>query len=123
MKDVALTPLTPPAQAAAPAPASTTAVADPAPARRLQDAAVVRTVVFALTAAIVIVGLRQHVPGGITAVNVVAFALTLVWALAGLLGLRPRDREVDGLDLSYVLAAGDALLAAAALTAGRMAQS
>jgi signal transduction histidine kinase len=94
-----------------------------APARRLLDAWALRGAVLIVTAAIVAVGLRVHVSGGITAVNLVAFALSIAWALAASMATRSRLVGVARVDFYYLLAAGDALLAAVALTAGRMAQN
>jgi signal transduction histidine kinase len=79
-------------------------------------------VLFVATLAIVIIGLRIHVPHGITAVNAVAFGLTLVWAVAALIANRYSDRTAPGPDPYALLIAVDSLLAAVALTAGRLGQ-
>lgn len=77
---------------------------------------------FVATLALVALGLRTHVRQGITAVNAVAFALTLVWALVGLVVLRSSDRTRARIDPYATLVAADALLAALALSMGRLAQ-
>ena len=50
-----------------------------------------RGLTFLLTIAIVIVGWRANVPGGMTAINAVAFLLTIVWALVGLVDRHDRE--------------------------------
>jgi signal transduction histidine kinase len=87
------------------------------------DLRLLRGVLFVLTAGVVVIGLRAHVRGGITSVNIVAFVLTVVWAVVGLVASRPREGRSAQSDLYGVLASVDALLAALALSAGRMVQS
>ena len=79
-------------------------------------------VVFGLTVAGVVVGWRIPVPGGIAAVNAVAFGLTLAWALVGLVDTHARERTGSRVSPFHLLAAIDALVAAVALTAGRKAE-
>jgi len=77
---------------------------------------------FVATLAVVATGIRAHGATGITAVNVVAFALTIVWALTGLIALRSSGYANGSVDPYALLIAGDALLAGVALMAGRLAQ-
>ena len=82
----------------------------------------VQVVLFALTVAGVVVGLRVGVPGGTPPVEGVAFGLTLVWALVGFVDTRARDRSGSWSPF-HLLAGVDALVAMVALTAGRMADT
>ena len=91
-------------------------------AKRSSSQILLHGVLFVVTVAIVIIGLRIHVPHGITAVNAVAFGLTLVWAVAALIANRYSDRTAAGPDPYALLIAADSLLAAVALTAGRLGQ-
>src|SRR6266536_662822 len=69
----------------------------------------------AVTTAVVVIGLRANVPGGIAAVDVAAFGITLIWALAGAIAARDLGRS------SHWQLASGALVGAVALTAGRIA--
>ncbi len=91
-------------------------------ARRSSSQSVLHGVLFVVTVAIVVIGLRTHVPNGITAVNAVAFGLTLVWAVAAVVANRFSGRTAAGPDPYALLIAADSLLAAVALTAGRLGQ-
>ena len=83
---------------------------------------VLNGLLFVVTLAVVIIGVRAHVTEGITAVNGVAFGLTLVWAVAGVVAARYSDRTTTPTDLQALLIGADALVAAIALTFGRLAQ-
>jgi signal transduction histidine kinase len=83
--------------------------------------ALLRGLTFLLTIAIVIVGWRAHAPGGITAVNSVAFLITVVWAFVGLVDTHLRESTPARFSPFHVLVGLDALVAAIALTAGRLA--
>ena len=76
---------------------------------------------FVATVAVVVIGIRAHASAGITAVNAVAFGLTIVWALTGLIAIRSSDRAKGRVDLYALLIAADALLAGVALMASRLA--
>jgi signal transduction histidine kinase len=76
-----------------------------------------------LTLAGVVVGLRVPVVGGIAPVNSVAFGLTIVWALVGVVDTHARDRLGSKVSAYHLLAAVDALVAMVALTAGRQAET
>jgi signal transduction histidine kinase len=78
---------------------------------------------FVATVAVVAIGIRAHASSGIAAVNAVAFALTIVWAVSGLFATRSSDRAKGRVDPYPLLIAGDALLAGVALMASRLAQS
>ncbi len=91
-------------------------------AKRSSSQVLLHGVLFVVTVAIVVIGLRTHVPNGITAVNAVAFGLTLVWAVAALVANRYSDRTAAGPDPYALLIGADSLLAAVALTAGRLGQ-
>ena len=91
-------------------------------AKRSSSEILLHGVLFVVTVAIVVIGLRTHVSNGITAVNAVAFGLTLVWAVAALVANRFSDRTAVGPDPYALLIAADSLLAAVALTAGRLGQ-
>jgi signal transduction histidine kinase len=80
-----------------------------------------RSVIFVLTLGIVAVGLRAHVRGGITAINAVAFGITVVWALVGLVNMSDPERTPVRFSPFHLLVGLDALMAAVALTAGRLA--
>ena len=67
-------------------------------AKRSSSQVLLHGVLFVVTVAIVVIGLRTHVPNGITAVNAVAFGLTLVWAVAALVANRYSDRTAAGPD-------------------------
>jgi signal transduction histidine kinase len=78
---------------------------------------------FGATVAAVVIGLRASVHGGLSKVNAVAFGLALAWGFAGLVGLRQAGSTSAARVLipPRVLVALDALLAAVALSAGRIA--
>jgi signal transduction histidine kinase len=79
--------------------------------------------VFVATVVVVVLGLHKQVPhAGLTAVNAVAFALTLLWALAAVVVARLADRGSGRPDVYALLIGGDGLLAAVALAAARFAQ-
>jgi signal transduction histidine kinase len=80
-------------------------------------------VLLIVTVVVVILGLRVHVRGGLTAVSGVAFALTLVWGVTGMVAARFSDRASARIDVYSLLIAVDSLLAAVALTIGRLAQN
>jgi signal transduction histidine kinase len=80
-----------------------------------------RAAIFVLTLGIVAVGLRAHVRGGITAINAVAFGITVVWALVGLVNMSDPERSPERFSPFHLLVGLDALVAAVALTAGRLA--
>ncbi|MGP0031687.1 MAG: histidine kinase [Acidimicrobiales bacterium] len=84
---------------------------------------VLRGLIFALTIAVVVVGLRAQVPGGITAVNAVAFVITAVWAVVGLVKVREPGATTERVSPFHLLAGVDALVAAVALTSSRLALS
>jgi signal transduction histidine kinase len=81
----------------------------------------VQVLILGLTVAGVVVGLRISVPGGIAPVNVVAFGLTLAWALVGFVVVRTRDHGGSLVSPYHLLAGVDALVASIALAAGRKA--
>ncbi len=81
-----------------------------------------QVLLFGLTLAGVVIGLRTTVPHGIAPANSVAFGLTLAWALVGIVDTRARDRAGPKASPYHLLAAVDALVAAVALTAGRQAE-
>jgi signal transduction histidine kinase len=79
--------------------------------------------VFVATLVIVAIGASTHVAGSrITSVDGVAFGLAVVWAIAGLVAARYSDRPAERVNPYALLIAADSLLAAIALTAGRLAQ-
>jgi hypothetical protein len=80
-----------------------------------------RGLTFLLTIAIIIVGWRAHVPGGITAINAVALLITVVWALVGLVDIHDRESTPTRISPFHLLVGLDALFAAVALSAGRLA--
>ncbi len=80
-----------------------------------------QVLLFGLTVAVVVVGLRVTVPRGTAPASSVAFGLTLAWALVGVVDTRARDRGRKASPF-HLLAAIDALVAAVALTAGRKAE-
>jgi signal transduction histidine kinase len=85
------------------------------PSRLLQ------AVLFALTIACVVIGLRISVPGGVAPVASVAFGLTLTWGLVGFVDSGARERNRARVSPYHLLAGLDALVAAVALTTGRKA--
>jgi signal transduction histidine kinase len=86
--------------------------------------AVLAAALLGLTVAIVVIGLRARVIGGIAAVNVVAFGLTLAWAAVGfVIGRRRGSERGNGQVAAGFLVAVDSLAASVALTAGRVAVS
>jgi signal transduction histidine kinase len=89
--------------------------------KTLLGATALGAALFAATVAVVVIGLRVTVPGGRSGVETVAFALSLVWAIAGLEGLRSSARRTNRTPLVPLLSSIDALIAAVALTAGRFA--
>src|ERR1700733_4425455 len=100
-----------------------TVVAAPAPfTGALTSFRLLQVVLFGLTVAVVVVGWRITVPGGIAPASSVAFGLTLAWALVGLVDTRARDRTGSTVSPFHLLAGADALVAAVALTAGRKAE-
>ncbi len=84
-----------------------------------------RGVLFLATVVLVVVGMRAHDKGGVDPVNSVAFVLSTVWALVGLLGVRPSPSlsTPTRLPSLSVLIGFDALAAALALAMGRLAES
>src|ERR1700722_8733331 len=101
-----------------------TVVAAPAPfTGALTSFRLLQVVLFGLTVAVVVVGWRITVPGGIAPASSVAFGLTLAWALVGLVDTRARDRLGSKASPFHLLAAADALIAAVALAAGRQAET
>lgn len=84
-------------------------------------ARMLHVVLFGLTVAVVVVGLRLSAPGGIAPVTAVAFVLALAWSIVGVVDVHARDRAAAKWSPYHVLAALDALAAAIALTAGRKA--
>ncbi len=95
------------------------ALAPARPARRLPM--VLGVTLFVATAVTVVAGLRADVPGGVVPVEGVAFGLAMVWALAGLVGVRRHGRLADQLVTPSLLVSLDAFVAAIALAAGRIA--
>ncbi|MGO8863744.1 MAG: histidine kinase [Acidimicrobiales bacterium] len=93
------------------------------PTKRSSEQLVLNGLLFVVTVVIVAIGVFKHVPGGMTAVNGVAFGLTLVWAVAGLVAARFSDPSSARVDAYALLIAVDSLLASIALTAGRYAQN
>jgi signal transduction histidine kinase len=91
--------------------------AKPSPSQLLSNGAI-----FTVTIATVAIGVLTHVAGGLNPVNGVAFGLTVVWALGGLVAARYSDGATERFNAYALLIAADALLAAVALTAGRLAQ-
>jgi signal transduction histidine kinase len=84
---------------------------------------VLQVLVFGLTVAFVVIGVRTTVPGGTAPAGSVAFGLTLAWALVGLVDVGARDRSRSTVSPYHLLAGLDALVAAVALTAGRRAET
>jgi signal transduction histidine kinase len=92
--------------------------------RRAADSvwwALLRGLIFLLTLVVVAIGLRASVPGGITAVNAVAFVLTVGWALVGFVKIQDPDRTSARFSPFHLLVGIDAFVAAIALTSGRLA--
>ncbi len=83
----------------------------------------VQVVIFGLTIAGVVVGLRIPVSGEIAPVDAVAFCLALAWALVGFVDARARDRGGPAVSPYHLLAGVDALVAVIALAAGRKAET
>ena len=81
----------------------------------------VQAVILVVTIAGVVVGLRTTVPGGLAPVDGVAFGLTVVWSLVGVVDTHARERVESRLSPYHLLAGIDALVAMVALTAGRRA--
>ena len=81
-----------------------------------------QVLLFGLTVACVVIGWRIAVPHGTAPASSVAFALTLAWALVGIVDTRARERGGSKASPFHLLAASDALVAAVALTAGRKAE-
>ena len=82
-----------------------------------------QVVFLGLTIAGVVVGLRIAVPGGTVAVDSVAFGLTVVWALVGLVDTHAHLRSGSRVSPFHLIVAVDAFVAMVALTAGRQAES
>jgi hypothetical protein len=78
---------------------------------------------FALTIAGVVVGLRIEVRSGTNPVYAVAFGLTVAWALVGVVDTRARDRSGSKVSPFHLIVAIDALVAMVALSAGRQAET
>jgi signal transduction histidine kinase len=98
------------------------AVAAPAPpAPTVVTFRLLQAGMFVITIAGVVVGLRTTVPGGLAPVDGVAFGLTVVWALVGLVDTHARGRVDSRVSPYHLLAGVDALVAMVALTAGRRA--
>jgi len=81
-----------------------------------------QALLFGLTVVGVVIGWRITVPHGMAPASGVAFALTLAWALVGIVDTRARERGGSKSSPFHLLAATDALVAAVALTAGRKAE-
>jgi signal transduction histidine kinase len=82
-----------------------------------------QVLLFGLTVAGVAVGIETSTPGGLAPAAGVAFGLTLLWALVGVVDARVRDRVGHAFSPYHLLAGLDALVAAVALTAGRRAET
>ena len=67
---------------------------------------------FLATVAVIVTGLHAHTRGGLPAVNAVAFAITIVWAITGVDGARGRCEAPDQPVAGNLLVAFDALVAA-----------
>jgi signal transduction histidine kinase len=78
-------------------------------------------VLFLATVVVAVVGARVRVAGGLAAAEAVAFGLSLVWATAGLVGLRARAQGFGRSARGPLLISLDSLVAAVALAAGRLA--
>ena len=76
---------------------------------------------FLATVVVAVIGLRVRVQGGLAAAEVVAFALSIVWAVAGLVGLQSENRGSLRAARFHLLVGLDALVASIALTSGRLA--
>jgi signal transduction histidine kinase len=79
-----------------------------------------RVAIFVVTLGIVAVGLSAHVRGGTTTISVVAFGITVVWSLVGLINISDPDRSPVRFSPFHLLVGLDALVAAVALTASRL---
>ena len=77
---------------------------------------------LALTVAGVALGFQTSTPGGLPPAVAVAFGLTLIWALVGVIDTRARDR-LTTFSPYHVLAGVDAFVAMVALTLGRRAET
>ena len=100
-------------------PVMTTAVETAAPTRfRL-----LQVLLFALTIAGVVIGLRIEVRGGMNPVYVVALGLTVLWAVVGLVDTRAAERSGPKMSPFHLIVAIDSLVAMVALTAGRQAET
>ena len=73
------------------------------------------------TVAIIAVGLQAHSSSGLPSVHAVAFGLALAWAVAGLGDSRESTRSADQPIVTHLIIAIDALAAAVALSAERLA--
>jgi signal transduction histidine kinase len=82
-----------------------------------------QVLILGLTIAVVVIGLRTGVRGGMASVTAVAYGLTLTWALVGFVDTRARERSGSKLSPFHLLAMVDAFVAAVALTAGRKADT
>jgi signal transduction histidine kinase len=91
--------------------------AKPTSAQLLPSAAI-----FVATLVIVAIGIFTRVTGGVSPVSGVAFGLTVVWAVAGLVAGRFADVTAERVNTYALLIGADSLLAAVALAAGRFAQ-
>jgi signal transduction histidine kinase len=93
-----------------------------APRRASSTRVLAGTALALIAVAAGVVGLRARVPGGLSALDGVAFALIAAWAIAGLVQARTSDRSAAFLILGGTLAASVALsadrLAAAETVAG-----
>jgi signal transduction histidine kinase len=82
-----------------------------------------QVLLFGLTVAFVVVGLRTATPRGMAPAGSVAFGLTLAWSVVGLVDTRARVRGASTVSPFHLLAGVDALVAAVALAAGRRAET
>jgi signal transduction histidine kinase len=78
---------------------------------------------FGLTVAVVVAGVRTNVPGGTAPVDGVAFGLCIAWALVGVIDGRAAERARSKASAFHLLAGVDALVAAVALAAGQAAET
>jgi signal transduction histidine kinase len=101
----------------------TPAAASPARGTAVGTFRVLQVLVFGLTVAFVVIGWRTAAPQGIAPAGSVAFGLTLVWSVVGLVDTRARDRGRSALSPFHLLAGLDALVASVALAAGRRAET
>jgi signal transduction histidine kinase len=82
-----------------------------------------RGALFIFTMIALSVGLRVHGTRGIAPVDAVAFALALVWALVGMVNAHESEQTSARFSTFHLLVTTDALVAAIALTAARLAVS